>query len=328
MSTDVLVTLTADQQDTFFTPALRDRLAARGDVSYNPDGTLERDELAERLPGVEIVVTGWGTPQFDGEVLEAADDLELLVHTGGSVAGYASEALYDRDVTVCSANRVMATFVAEHALGHALAGERYIVDAATSMRAGRYERDVPGRTLFDADVGLVGLGTVGRYLLSLLEPFDATVSVYDPYVPPADLAEHDFAAKAALEEALASDVVSIHAARTPETIGMIGAEELAAMPDGALLINTARAEIVREEPLLAELGSGRIRAALDVFHEEPLPADSPLRDLENVQLTPHLGGGRLRTPFTEAMTAEIERHLDGRALQHEIPREQYERMTR
>ena len=109
---------------------------------------------------------------------------------------------------------------------------------------------------------------------------------------------------------------------------MIGAEEHATLPDGALLINTARAELVQEEPLLAELESGRIRAALDVFHEEPLPADSPLRDLANVQLTPHLGGGRLRTPFTEVVIDEIERHLDGRALQHEIPRGQYERMTR
>jgi phosphoglycerate dehydrogenase-like enzyme len=328
MPADVLVTLTTDQQDTFFTPDLRDRLADCGNVTYNPGGTFDRDELAERLPGVEVAVTGWGTPQFDGEVLEAADDLELLAHTGGSVAGYASGELYDRGVTVCSANRVMARFVAEHTLGVALAGERSIVDAAVSMREGGYERDVPGRTLFDADVGLVGLGTVGRHLLSLLDPFDATASVYDPYVSPADVAEHDAATKATLEEALDSDVVSIHAARTPETIGMIGTEELATLPDGALLINTARAELVQEDPLLAELESGRIRAALDVFHEEPLPADSPLRDLENVQLTPHLGGGRLRTPFTEAVIEEIERHLDGRALQQEIPRGQYERMTR
>jgi len=328
MPADILVTLSTDQQDTFFTPDLRDRLAECGNVSYNPDGGFDRDELAERLSGVEVVVTAWGTPQFDGEVLEAAADLELLAHTGGSVASYASEALYDRGVTVCSANRVMARFVAEHTLGHALAGERYIAHSTVSMREGGYERDVPGRTLFDADVGLVGLGTVGRHLLPLLDPFDANVSIYDPYVSPADVAEPDAATKATLEEALDSEVVSIHAARTPETIGMIGAEELATMPDGAFLINTARAELVQEGPLMEELESGRIRAALDVFHEEPLPADSPLRAMENVQLTPHLGGGRLRTPFTDAMIDEIRRHLDGRALQHEIPREQYERMTR
>ena len=204
------------------------------------------------------------------------------------------------------------------------------VSLAVSTHDKRYVRTVTTWYLIGS-LGLlvlVGLGTVGRHLLSLLDPFDATVSVYDPYVSPADVAEHDAVTKATLEEALDSDVVSIHAARTPETIDMIGAEELATLPDGALLINTARAEIVQEEPLLEELESGRIRAALDVFHEEPLPADSPLRDLGNVQLTPHVGGGRLRTPFTEAIIDEIERHLDGRALQHEIPRGQYERMTR
>ncbi|MFB6295851.1 MAG: hydroxyacid dehydrogenase [Halobacteriales archaeon] len=328
MPPTILVTLSPELQTDFFTRDLRARLADCGNVSYNTDGAMRQDELAERLPGVDVVVTGWDTPQFDGEVLEAAGDLELLAHTGGSVAGLASGELYDRGVTVCSANRVMARFVAEHVLGSVLAAERSIVDSALSMRAGEYDRDVAGRTLFDADVGFVGLGTVGRHLLALLDPFEVNVSVYDPYVSPAALTEHGFASKATLGAALASDVVSIHAARTPETVGMIGREELAAIPDGALLVNAARAELIEQEPLEAELDSGRIRAALDVFHDEPLAAENPLRDLENVQLTPHTAGGRVRTAFTEAVVGEVERYRDDRALQHEIPREQYERMTR
>ena len=223
----------------------------------------------------------------------------------------------------------MARFVAEQTLAHVLASQRAVTSSDRSMREGKYERPSLRRTLYDSTVGLVGLGTIGRYLLPLLEPFDVTVRVYDPYLAPVEIAEYDYVEKATLTGAVEdADVVSIHAARTPETIGMIGAEELATIPDGALLVNTARAAIVDEDALLAELSDGRIRAALDVYHEEPLPEDSPLRELENVQLTPHLGGHGPHETFAAAMVDEIERFADGRALQHEIPREQADLMTR
>lgn len=325
----MLVTLPTDMRESFFTEDLYDRLDALGEVAYNE--TAEQfapDELRERLRGVEACVTGWGTPQLDADALADADDLELLAHTGGSVADYASGTLYDRGVAVCSANRVMARFVAELTLGHAVGALRDVTRSNDEIAAGEWPEGDRVGTLFGSSVGLVGLGTVGRHLLPLLAPFDVDVSVYDPYVSPADLAEYGFVEKATLPAAMDSAVVSIHAARTPETVGMVGAEELAAMPDGALLVNTARAEIVERDALLAELRSGRVDAALDVFHEEPLPADAELRSLPNVTCTPHTGGSRIRPPLTEAMVAEVERHADGRALQHEIPRGQFSRMTR
>lgn len=326
----VLVTLPTDLREEFFPPELAERLESTADVDWNEgDEQLSAEELADRLAGVDVVVTGWGTPTLTREVLADADALEVVAHTAGSVAPYVSEALYDRGVTVCSANREMARFVAEQALAHALAAERNIVSATEVMRTGGYDRGGESRTLFGAELGLVGLGTTGRFLLPLVAPFDVTVRVYDPYVSRSDVAEYDFLEKATLAGALeGADVVSIHAARTPETIGLLGADELARIPDGALLVNTARAELVDREALLAELESGRIRAALDVFHQEPLPPDSPLRELENVQLTPHTGGSSIRRPLAAAMVEEIERYADGRALQHEIPREQAELMTR
>lgn len=328
MSVDIYVALTTSLQADFLTPALRERFDSLGRVTFNDRDRLTSEALADELDGTNILVTGWETPQLTPDVLEGAADLELVVHTGGSIAGLATDELYDRGVTICSANRVMAMFVAEHVLGHMLAAERAIVTSDRSMRDGGYDRLQSPGTLLDSEIGFVGLGTVGRHLLSLLEPFGATVDLYDPYVSPAAVAEYDFVSLAHLEDALDSDIVSLHAARTPETVGMIGADELARIPDGGLLVNTARAELVEEEPLLSELESGRIRAALDVYHEEPLPTESPLREFENAQLTPHLGGSRTLTRFTEAMLDELERHLDGRALQHEIPREQFKHMTR
>jgi len=325
----VLVTLPHGLREDFFTAEARRRLESLADVDYNgSDDQFTPDELADRLSGADAVVTGWGTPEFTAEVLADAADLELLAHTGGSVATYASDPLYDRGVTVCSANRPMARFVAELTMAHVLGSQRGLVGAHESIRAGEYESIRPGRTLLGGTVGLVGLGTVGRYLLALLAPFDVDVRLYDPYVPPVEVAEYGFVEKTTLEGALDAEVVSIHASRTPETVGMIGAEELAAIPDGALLVNTARAELVDREALQEALSSGRIRAALDVYHEEPLPEDGPLRDLENVQLTPHLGGHGPHEVFAETMVEEVERYFGGRALQHEIPREQADLMTR
>jgi phosphoglycerate dehydrogenase-like enzyme len=326
---DILVTMPEGLRDDFFAEQHHDRLAALGGVAYNDtDEQLSERDLRERIPGVDAVVTGWGSPAFDEGVLEAADELDVVVHTGGSVAGYATEALYDAGVAVCSANRVMAKFVAEQVLGHLLAAKRRLVAADREMRDGGYPREQGVTTLYGAEIGLIGLGTVGRHLLLLLAPFDATVQVYDPYVSPAAVAEYGFVEQADLETALDSEIVSVHAARTPETREMLGAEEFAAIPDGALFVNTARAELTVREALTEELRSGRIEAALDVFHEEPLPEDSPLRDLENVQLTPHTGGPQVREPFTDAMIGELERLDEGRPLQHRIPREQWQTMTR
>jgi phosphoglycerate dehydrogenase-like enzyme len=188
--------------------------------------------------------------------------------------------------------------------------------------------DVDVRTLYGTDVGLVGLGTVGRELLAYLDPFDVSVSVYDPYLDPADLAGVPYAELTDLDTALSSAVVSVHAARTEETVGMLDADRLAQVPDGALFVNTARAEIVDEDALMAELADGRFRCALDVYHEEPLPPEADLRQFDDVLLTPHVGGSQIRPPLTEAVLDDIERFQRGEELAGEIPREQWETMTR
>ncbi|MEF8853681.1 MAG: hydroxyacid dehydrogenase [Haloarculaceae archaeon] len=328
---DILVTIPEGElRETFFPDRLRERLESLGTVAWN-DSTENLDEpgLREQVPGVDVLVTGWGSPRVTADVLAAADDLELVAHTGGSVADYVSEAVYDAGISVVSANDVMAEFTAEHALALILSDLRAVPDLDRGMGFGEWAGDDTAvRTLFGRDVGLVGLGTVGRTLLDLLEPFDAAVSVYDPYVDPPDLADAPHAELADLDAALDSSVVSVHAARTEETVGMIDADRLARVPDGALFVNTARAEVVEEEALFEAVAAGRIRCALDVYHEEPLAPDDEWRQLDGALLTPHVGGSQIRPPLTEAVLDGIERFQHGDPLEGEIPREQWATMTR
>ena len=317
-----------DLRESFFPSDLRARLESIGTVEWADDHLWEAD-LGDRIDGVDILITGWESPRVTAAVVEAIDDLALVAHTGGSVAPVVSEAVYDAGIAVVSANDVMADYTAEHAFALLLGSTRAIPSLDRSMAEGAWDPGEPDiRTLHGADVGLVGLGTIGRKLLDHLAPFAPEVTVYDPYVEPAALSAWPFASLGDLDAALESSVVSVHAARTEETVGMVDAERLARLPDGALLVNTARAEIVEEDALLAELRSGRIAAALDVYHEEPLPADHELRDLENVLATPHVSGSEIRPPLTAAVLDDIERWRDGDSLEHRIPREQWATMTR
>ena len=185
-----------------------------------------------------------------------------------------------------------ANAVAEFTLALTLAHLRGIGIASHQLREGRW-LPVAARSGFaelsGRRVGLVGYGQVGRRLAELLAGFGCPLSVYDPYLsqprPPA-------ARAVTLEELLTTaDIVSLHARLSPDTRGLIGREALALMRPTAILVNTARAELVDESSLIEALETGHLAgAALDVFDSEPLPPDHPFLQLPNVTLTPHLAG--------------------------------------
>ncbi|MWG33855.1 hydroxyacid dehydrogenase [Halomarina oriensis] len=327
---ETLVTLPDSLRRRLLSPDVERRLEALGTVTWNgSDEQFRPADLREALAGVDVCVTGWGTPRLTEAVIADADALELMAHVGGSVGALASHALYDRDVTVCSAIGTMAPFVAEGVLAHLLATLRDLPAFDRDLRAGEWPK-VPDRSdsLFGRTVGFVGLGAVGGELLDLLAPFDVEVLVYDPYVGTDRLSNHSNARIAALDETLRSaDAVSVHAAKTPETVGLLDAERLALLRDGTVLVNAARGAVVDEDALVAELESGRIRAALDVFEREPLPADSPLRSLDAVSLTPHVAGAPAERHLAGTVVAEVERFAAGDPLRHTISRERFETMT-
>jgi len=330
---NILLALEAGSwRDQLFPEPLMRRLEALGNVKMNGYGrSMTERELAAKLEDVEVcIVFAWGgCAPFTREVLDNAPNLKLIVTPGGSVASFITEEVYERGIHVCSANRVMARYVAEGALAYMLASLREIVHRHAEIGGGLWNT-APIRSLIGAKVGLIGLGTVGRFLLDLLRPFEVSVTLYDPYIAPGSLESYsNVTIVDSLEEALSDqDIVSLHASKTAETYHMIDREKLALLQDGAVLINTARGSLIDEEALAAELESGRVHAVLDVFETEPLPAGSKLRQSEGVILMPHVAGMIKLDALALAMLDEIDRYRQGKPLQHEIPVRQFRLMTR
>jgi phosphoglycerate dehydrogenase-like enzyme len=281
---------------------------------------FDSPEVHAVLADAEILVTGWGCPPIDATVLRAAPRLRAILHAAGSVKGHLAPECWERGLVVSSAADANAVPVAELTLAMILLAGKDVF----GLRE-RYRRDrtfaigeiQPGIGNFRRRVGLVGASRIGRQVVQLLTPFDLAVSLTDPYVsvPPAGVRLLE------LDDLLReSDVVSLHAPATPETHHLLDRRRLALIPDGGVLINTARGSLVDTDALVAELAGGRISAILDVTDPEPLPADSPLFDLPNVFLTPHIAGshGNELDRLGRTVVAELERLITGLPLAHQI----------
>ncbi len=317
-------------RDKYIPPKLMTRLEALGEVVKNPHSRqYTRDELKALLPDIDIIITHWGSTQYDAELLDCAPNLKLIAHCAGTVAHTASETCYERAIPVLSANPIMAKYVAEGALTYILSGIRAIRAYDGNMRAGLWHQNMPPtNTIVGGEIGLVGLGAVGRNLLDMLRPFGCTVKVYDPYLPDGALDAWKFAESTSFEDAMRNPVVSIHASQTPETYHMVNAGALALMPDDALLVNTARGSLIDMEALIPELQSGRLRAVLDVYEREGCPQDERLLACTGkLILQPHLAGMPSGSAMTAAIIDDLERFLRGESLQLAVSHAQYLHMT-
>jgi phosphoglycerate dehydrogenase-like enzyme len=198
------------------------------------------------------------------------------------------------------------------------------------LRAFRlWAEEVPDPSNYRKVVGVVGASRVGRRVLELLGPFDLLLLLCDPTLDPAE-ARGLGAEPVELDELLRrSDVVTLHAPALPETHYLLDARRLALLRDGAVLVNTARGALVDPEALVRELVAGRIDAVLDVTEPEVLPPDSPLYELPNVFLTPHVAGalGSERARLVELALDEIARFVRGEPLQHEVRLEDWDRIA-
>ena len=282
------------------------------------------DELLALLSGAEACLTGWGTPPLTDDLLQQLPNLKLVAHTAGSVRSLVPLSALERGLKVSHAAAIIADSVAELVIGQTIRWLRHLdaIDAAMKRGEGWGEiRDqFPGRLLGERTVGIVGSGYVGRKVIRLFTLFGSTVLVSDPYLTPEKAAELGVE-KVELDDLFArSEIVSLHAPALPETDGIVNAERLRLFRDGGLLINFARGNQVVEEALLAELQSGRLFAALDVFKTEPLPLDSAFRSAPNVYLSPHIAGQTNDAYLRQgqAMVDEVRRLLNGDALQFQV----------
>ena len=308
-------------RDSFFSEEQRVRLERLGCVEWNANAEqYGEEELAEKLRGVDICISGWGNTPFHEKTLKYADKLKLIAHIGGSVRPMVGDAAFERGIRVCSGNRVFAESVAEGVLAYMLCSLRRIGEYEARMAAGEWPSLIGTRGLLGRSVGLVGYGMIAEYLVKFLKPFGCRIMVSSRHISAEELAEAGIEAAAAEEIFRTCDVVSLHSSLTARTKHSIGADLLNSMKDGALLVNTARGALMDEEALVSVLKERPVWAALDVFETEPLPMDSPLRECERVLLMPHAAGptGDRRYVVTSHVLDDIGRFLNGEPLDCEI----------
>ncbi len=317
----VFVDLPPELEVELFGPDLDQRLSRWASVR-------RRGADDDRL-NAEVLITGWGSrpvPDDPGE------RLKLVVHSAGTIRFLIPPGLLERGLRVSQASAGMAQAVAELALFMTISRLRDL-DRVDRVMVGR--RDWAGadfglgRALAETTVGVIGASRVGRAYLKLVVAAGSEVLLHDPYLDENDAKELG-ARLVPLDTLLAeSTVVALHAPVTDETRSMLGASQLALIPDGGVLVNTARSALVDTAALLAELRSGRLSAALDVFDQEPLLADSEWWQLPNVLLTPHLGAKTWHSRRAQGsiVVDEIRRFCTGRELQHEVFPSTYDLMA-
>lgn len=303
------------------------RLRALGTITYNGD---ERDltsaDLAERIGPADIAITGWRCPKFTEDVFVEAKRLKLVAHSAGSIK-FMFESADDAlsRITITTAAAAMGASVAEMCLMMTLMLLRPIHQLNAAMHArGDWKELKPrgsGEELAAQRVGVIGAGHTGRHFIRMLRGLGVETWAYDPYLTESRAAQMDVERVTSLDELLSScRVIALHAPSTPQTYRMIGQREFALMRDGACFVNTARSSLVDTDAMIHELRTGRISAALDVFDEEPLPTNSPLRGLPNVILTPHVASHTMNTHLRqgELTVDEVARFVKGEPLRYAV----------
>lgn len=250
---------------------------------------LTPETLLEAVVGAHALIIRSAT-KVTREVLAAGTDLIVVGRAGIGLDNVDTTAATDLGVMVVNAPQSNTLSAAEHTMALMLAQARNVPQAHSALKAGRWERSKwNGVELSDKTLGIVGLGRIGRLVAQRSLAFGMKIVAYDPFVSE-EAARRMSVEMLSLDELVArADFVTLHLAKTPETIGLIGTELLAKAKPGIRIINVARGGIVDEQALADAIRSGHVAgAAIDVFVEEPC-LDSPLFELEEVVVTPHLG---------------------------------------
>ncbi len=250
----------------------------------------DRGALLPALKDADAVLIRSAT-RIDAQALASAPQLKVVARAGIGLDNVDVPAATAKGVLVVNAPQSNIVTAAEHAIALLLSVARKVPAADASLRAGQWKRSAfTGVEIADKTVGVVGLGRIGQLFAARIAAFGTTVIAYDPYLQPARAAALGVRLVDLPTLLATADIISIHLPRTPETLGLIGAAELATVKPGVIIVNAARGGLVDEQALADALADGRVAGAgLDVYVAEPLAADSPLRDAPNTVLTPHLG---------------------------------------
>jgi phosphoglycerate dehydrogenase-like enzyme len=292
---------------------------------------LDDDTLGE----VEIVVGSWGCSVLDDPLLARMPKLRLLAYAAGTVKMTVTPATWEHGIVVSSAAGANAVPVAEFTFAAIVMIAKDVFRIRDRHRDVRGTEPVAGRGpagdvgTRGLRIGVIGASTIGRLVIERLHTLDVELAVSDPYLTSDDAIALGVTPMDIDELCAWADVVTVHAPELPSTRHLVNAERLARMHDGAWLVNTARGSLVDTDALTRECVSGRLCAFLDTPDPEPLPADSPLYDLPNVVLTPHIAGslGTEIARMGDLAVSEVRRFLAGEPLHHEVRSEDLARIA-
>jgi phosphoglycerate dehydrogenase-like enzyme len=306
-------------------PERRERLATLADVIPDVVPPSPIDDALNRLREVEVLFSTWSMPALTAGQLDRLPNLRAVFYAAGSVQGFARP-LLQRGILVVSAWRANAVPVAEFTLAQILlACKGYFRNVREYRQPGMTHREAfRGPGCYGETVALLGTGAIGSLLAGMLQPFCLGVLAYDPFLDEErarELGVERVSLEAAFERAF---VVSNHLPDKPETAALIDGRLLRRLRPGATFINTGRGRTVKAEDLVETLRARPdLTALLDVTDPEPLPPDSPLFGLPNVQVSTHIAGAihDERRRLADTCIEEFERYLRGEPLRHAVSEE-------
>ena len=281
-----------------------DILEASTGLRVRAPGKMERYALLNAIGDADALIIRSGVAA-DAELIVRATNLKAIARAGVGVDNVDLSAATDRGIVVMNTPGGNTISTAEHTLGLMISLSRHIPQGHQSLAEGRWDRKAfTGVELKGKTLGIIGLGRIGQAIAKRAQAFEMDVIAHDPYLPPA-VAEAAGVPLLDLDDVYArSDYLTLHALVTNETRGMINVRSIAKMKNGIRIINAARGALINSADLAAALASGKVAgAALDVYEQEPPPADHPLIGLRNVVHTPHLAASTSDAQVTVAVEA-------------------------
>ena len=295
------------------------KLESRADVTFFADAFADEDDAVAKLAPFDIVLSMRERTPLPASLINRLPKLRMLGMTGARNASLDTAACTARGIPVCNTQGggYADSATAELALGLLLAAARGIPTGDANMRSGKFQQGVPvGIGLAGKTMGIMGLGRLGGYMATYCKALRMDVIAWSTNLTAERAAEVGVKLVSKDELMSRSDAISIHLVLSPRSRGLVGAEDIARMKPGAILINTSRGPIIDGAALLAALNERRIVAALDVFDREPLPVKDPLRSAPNTVLMPHMGYGVQETwdGFYPQMLENALAFLDGKPV--------------
>ena len=289
----ITVLVSKISRDRIFSDKYYNMLREFGDLCiYDKEDFEDKDYTVAFAKDSDVIITSWGSPCIDKDILDECPNLKGVIHAAGSIKPIINDDFIERKIRITNSAVAIGEGVAETALAMAISACKGFYKLNQDTHSGLWGENISTtvKDFYDINVGVISGGYVGRHMVKLLKNFHVDIFMYDPILTAEEIAELG-ATKVELNELMSKcDVVSIHAPSIPETENMISKEQLELMQDGSILINTARGAIINEQDLINELKRNRIFACIDVTEPEPPTAENELRTLDNVLLTPHIAG--------------------------------------